>query len=133
MLQDHPQPWCWACGRGAAIEHQPVGWYAPWIVERAHIARHPRREDRRAVVLLCPLCHKGGNHAERIVVNGTRYDRPRLELVHLLWLKLHFDRAFYDKQFLKLNSIRELPIARKPPLFYLREYARRRGSVIAEI
>ena len=129
MLHDVSRPWCWGCGRGASFADKPPDWFGPWLIERAHIVRKPRREDRRAVVLLCSLCHKAGCHGERIILDGERVDRPKLELEHLLWLKLFFDPGFYDREFLQANCIQRLPLPRKLPLIYRAEYEARRGGL----
>src|SRR5262245_52660970 len=92
MLAMNPQHWCWSCGRGP--EHKPAWWFAPWIVQRSHLVNKPRIEDRRAVILSCPLCHLGA-------WGGATYPqwniKARLTLPHGLWLKRKFDPEFYDR------------------------------------
>ena len=122
MAQDHQYPWCWACGRDEFAK--PVDWFAPWLIERAHIVKHPRREDARAVVLLCSLCHKV-SHGDKIRTSDRSPPYVPLEVSHLLWLKKHFDRRFFALTFLQSNAISKLPPKHKPPLDYLREYRRR--------
>ena len=56
MALQHRYPWCWWCGR--MHTDRPGLWGGPFLVERAHIVNNPRREDVRAVVLLCSLCHR---------------------------------------------------------------------------
>jgi hypothetical protein len=116
---------CWACGR--TPRDRPAGWYAPWLVERSHIVNKPRAEDRRAVVLACSLCHKGGMHGERFVLAGERFVLPRLRLEHLLWLKRNRDLAYYDRAFLQSKTIKALPVPHRPPVYYLDQYEKRRG------
>lgn len=120
MAQEHPLPWCWACGRG--IHDRPEWWHAPWIIHRAHLVNKPRAKDVRAVVLLCPVCH-GLSHGERY----ADCDLPALELHHLLWIKLNRDRVYYDRKFLQRHAVRLLPKVKPPPQVYLLAYSHRRG------
>jgi hypothetical protein len=115
----HPLPWCWACGRGPT--DKPSWWYAPWLIERAHIVNKTRAMDVRAVVLLCSGCHKA-SHGERF----PQWTLPRLTLPNLLWLKLHRDPANYDRAFLASKSVRLLPRAAALPPVFLPEYQSRR-------
>lgn len=126
MLDEHLLPWCWACGRGPEPWEKPPDWFGPWYVERAHIVNKPRVLDRRLVVLLCSLCHRASRW-ERIVTDDRPSGWPRLELPHLLWLKLAYDRDFYDREFLQAHSVRRLPRAQQPPACYIREYSGRRN------
>lgn len=102
---------CWACGAGCW--DAPDDWHAPFLIERAHIVANPRREDRRAVVMLCSRCHRV-QHGEQIV--GC--DLPKLELSHLLWIKRFADRAWFDLEFLAKNHIGALPTPERPPAIY---------------
>lgn len=120
FLIDTDWPWCWWCGRG--LEHRPSGWISPvWIVERAHIVNNPRREDRRAVVLLCTGCHKishGVIPTSQVaaVMDGDRITQPSLS--NLLYLKKVFDLKYYDRKFLAKNCIGgRLPRAKVVPLW----------------
>jgi hypothetical protein len=119
---DHAMPWCWACGRGP--RDKPQNWYAPWIIERAHIVNKPRAADLRAVVLLGSGCHKA-SHGERIV----GWMLPRLTTANLLWLKLQFDAANYDLAFLATKSVGRIPQPEPVGAAFQAEYAaRRRGN-----
>ena len=120
MQADHP--WCWWCGRG--VESMPSGWFGPWLIERAHIVNNPRREDARAIVLLCSACHRV-QHGEQLVVPGSEFLFPTLS--NMLWLKRHHDPRRYDRQFLQWNTIRRLPRARRPPVEVMNQYNARRG------
>ena len=119
MRQQHPLPWCWACGRGE--RERPRAWWAPWVIERSHIVNSPRIEDRRVCCLLCSGCHKT-SHGERI----AGWHLPKLELRHLIWLKQLRDPAYYDRQFMQRYSVKILPRATKPPAVFAYEYAYRR-------
>jgi len=103
-------PVCWACGR--SDRDRPSWWNAPWLIERSHIVNKPRAEDRRAVVLLCSLCH-------RIQHGETFYnlrDAPvvPLTVANMLWLKRQHDPAFYDRQWLEAHTVGKLPRAKRP-------------------
>lgn len=103
FLTDHPQPWCWNCGRD---EHdRPKNWYAAWTIQRAHLSAGSglmsRRLDRRVACLLCPRCHYIHRHhpGGDITINGDRL--PRITDANMIWLKQTFDAAFYDRLFLE--------------------------------
>ncbi len=130
MLPEARLPWCWACGRGGGWRDKPLGWFGPWLVERAHIIAGNRHKDVRAVVLLCSLCHKI-QHGERIVLAGQRVELPRLLREHLMWLKHHRDPANYDYKFLQDLSINKLPRMCRPPRPYMVKYDMRRGNLPA--
>lgn len=89
MTKNADIAFCWCCGRGQG--DRPADWFAPWKLQRAHIVQSPRIEDRRVVILSCPLCHHAGIHGERIVTSERDGQWPRLELEHLLWIKLKHD------------------------------------------
>jgi len=121
MIWEHPRPWCWACGAGPEFAHKPTWWHGPWVIHRHHIVRQPRRKDRRAVILLCPLCHD--------LAHGARFpavDKPPLELAHQLMLKYQHDRFFFDAAFLAGSSTCKLPELAEPPGIYTVDYCSRR-------
>jgi len=114
------RPWCWLCGAGP--RDQPRWWHAPWIIERAHIVAAPRREDIRAIILLCSLCHRLEHGQE---INGQVL---KLTLAHKLWLKLHRHPEAYDRKFLRANSHTSLPRAARHPFNDLHnQYKQRRN------
>lgn len=115
-------PWCWYCGRDQF--DAPEGWYAPWLIERAHVVSSPRRIDRRAVVLMCSLCHKI-SHGLDIVLPGEVV-LPAASVAAMLWLKKEFDACFYDRQFLAKNCIGQLPNASFPSTVVSAQYLARR-------
>jgi len=109
---------CWACN----ATRKPMEYYGPWLIERAHIANKPRREDRRLVVMLCSICHKF-QHGERL--NG--FERPRLTVGQMLALKLECDPEWYDLEFIQEHSVRLLhsePVVN----WYFEERGRNRGN-----
>jgi hypothetical protein len=120
ILSETNLPWCWACGRGE--RDKPSWWYAPWLVERAHICNKPRLEDRRMVVLLCSACHKT-QHGERF----PQWALPRLTLPNMLWLKQERDAEFWDVAKLQSCAVQLLPEPIPPAAGFLSEYERRRG------
>lgn len=101
-------PLCWYCGRWP--HERPSWWHAPFLLERAHIVNKPRAEDRRAVILLCSLCHKGCVHGERY----THVELPRLSMAGMLWLKRACDGDRYDRFWLQLHTVGKLPRAMNP-------------------
>lgn len=111
MILEHGDR-CWYCGRrcGDWQSDKPAWWHGPWTLHRAHVASHPRRADRRAVVLLCPICHG--------LTHGDRYpqlpDAVAPTLAELLWLKRTRDPGWYDRAWLQRHSTRLLPRAKKP-------------------
>lgn len=105
----HRAPWCWYCGRGP--HGVPCGWYGPWLIERAHLVSKPRREDSRAVVALCSLCHRL-SHGLAVAAEGGELTPPTL--ANMLWLKRRFDAARYDREFLGECIIGRLPRAAVP-------------------
>jgi hypothetical protein len=109
---------CWACN----ATRKPMQYYGPWLIERAHIANKPRREDRRLVVMLCTLCHKF-QHGERL----PGFDRPRLTVGQMLELKRERDPVWYDPEFVQKHSVRRLhsePVVN----WYFEERIRNRGN-----
>ena len=105
--------YCWAC-RG---RRKPEWWHAPWNpVERAHIVNKPRVEDRRAVVLLCPLCHNALDQR----VKYANDNRPQLTVGNAVWLKIEYDPQYFDLDFLKRHSVRQDLASEPLPAWYRR-------------
>jgi len=103
---------CWRCGRTA--RDRPAWWgYPYWGPERAHIdgCNHPRKNDRRACVILDSLCHRI-QHGDRFtydLTSGGRFPlctQTPLELDQLLFMKLNFDPDYFDPEFLAACSIK---------------------------
>lgn len=120
----HPRPWCWFCGRGR--HESPAGWYGPWLIERAHIVSSPRREDVRAVILLCSLCHRT-QHGQ-VIVTAEPIETQLLTLPEMLWLKRVSDQPNYDREFLEANHNGRLPYAKMPSRKMQKQYHARRGK-----
>lgn len=102
FLDDTKFPLCWYCGAWA--NQIPSWWYAPFLIERAHIVNKPRREDPRAIILLCSACHKAA-HGERF----RFYARKPLDKPGMLFLKSYLDGANFDLPWLQKHSVRILP------------------------
>lgn len=118
----HPHFFCWACGRTGRYQDKPAWWFGPWLIERAHIANKPRARDRRAVILLCSLCHRV-QHGERF--KGS--DLPQLTTENMRWLKCCADSEWYDEEFLRRHSIRRDMLVHEPPREYQDEFINRRS------
>jgi hypothetical protein len=125
MLMHTEFPHCWWCGRG--VEHKPDSWFAPWLIERAHIVSSPRVEDRRAVVLLCSMCHRVSHGEQLVLPSMEKLVVPQVS--HMVWLKKRFDHSHYDRAFLNSLSIAMLPRAKAPQKEVLDNYASRRQDM----
>ena len=109
---------CWRCGRGAWS--RPDWWSATYFgPERVHIdgCNHPRKRDRRAIVLFDSLCHRI-QHGDRFtydLTSGGRFPlctQTPLTLEQLLQMKLARDPNFWDPEFLASCSVkRELVLS----------------------
>jgi hypothetical protein len=84
------------------------------MLHRAHIVNKPRVEDRRVVVLLCPLCHNALDQRDQYADD----DRPRLTVGNAIWLKQKHDPRFYDLPFLLRHSVRQDLEAEPLPEWY---------------
>lgn len=115
--------YCWACGIPHGKRDYAIDF--PRNLERAHIVGGcGRRVTERCVIsMLCHLCHRL-NHGDIIRVQGEPL--PKLELRHLLWLKGRMDGRVDRKRLRELRG-RELPIARKPPAWFVGQFQRWQG------
>ena len=103
---EYPDKTCWACLRLCRNwSDRPDWWFGPWFLHRAHIVSQPRREDRRGIILLCPICH-GIQHGERFP-QVVGWDK--ISLAELLWIKRTRDPEWFDLEWLQRHSIRRLP------------------------
>ncbi len=117
----HEHFFCWACGRTGNFRDKPRWWGGPWLIERAHIVNKPRARDRRAVILLCSLCHKL-QHGHRF----SEVNMPGLSVEHMRWLKYCVDHSWYDEDFLKKHSVRQDMTMLEPSRQYQEEFINRR-------
>jgi hypothetical protein len=124
--------YCWLSGWST----RPEGYYGPWHLQVAHIAsgggRARRVDDRRAVIVLCPIAHdlhvsNSDVFCER-VINGVRY--PTIDERHSLWLKKQFDPEYYDEDFLKTVWIGTLPTPEPPPMMWRQEFFKSTGILL---
>lgn len=101
---------CWMCGRTADFSDKPSWWHGPWLIERHHIVRKPRVEDRRAVVMLDSFCHRV-QHGDWFV-QADAHTRPAT-LSQLLWLKKRRDPRYWDRAWLAKHVVGKLPRAKE--------------------
>lgn len=123
-IRDLPgRRYCWLTG--LTKQDRPKDWYGDWWLQVAHIGSGSgsmvRVNDRRAVVLLCPLAHECHvAHCERIKekkVNGKIY--PTIDASHLIWVKSVMDAEFYDHAYLQRIWNGTPPEPQRPPNFWL--------------
>lgn len=97
----------------------------PWGLHLAHLAsgsgKFSRVDDRRAVILLCPLAHMLHVHNRRrtlaLRINGKTW--PTLDDANTIWLKRAFDSGYYDWQFIKAHWTGEPPEPEPPHSVFL--------------
>ena len=128
FAQLHPLCFCWACGRDA-LQRWP-GWFAPWLLHRAHIYSMPRKKDARVAVLLCPLCH-AVQHGERIPAepDGSGGLTPGPTVAQMVGLKRVFDPDFYDPDYMQRCSVRRVSEGEPLADELRRKLLMRRGDV----
>ena len=118
--------YCWLSGWTAGSK--PVDWYGPWFMQVAHIASGAgvarRVNDRRAVVLLSPICHtvhvSDSDKHDSMVINSTRY--PTIDERHTLWLKLAVDPEYYSPDYLQDIWIGRVPAPEKPHDYWCEKF-----------
>lgn len=122
---------CWLSGYTARFK--PRWWSSPWWLQVAHIhsgsGSAKRMDDRRAVVLLCPLAHElhvADSHRHRTKVIGN-VPYPTIDASHLIWLKRYFDPNFYDEDYLERIWIGSPPRPTKPDDFWIQMLKRHTG------
>lgn len=104
---------------------RPNNWYGDWWLQVAHLSSGSgamfRVNDRRAVVLLCPLAHECHVH-DRVAIptkriNGKEY--PTVDAANLMWIKQIMDPNFYDPEFVTRIWTGTPPEPAKPHSFWL--------------
>lgn len=123
--------YCWLSGMA-----RPDDYAGPWYLQIAHIAsgagKARRVDDRRAVVVLCPIahdCHVSNSDAFPCkTINGITY--PTIDERHTLYLKQVFDPAFYDEEFLSKIWIGRLPEPQRPPDAWCAMMLNNRGIIL---
>ena len=102
---------CWRCGRTA--RDKPDWWHSDWWIHRAHLdeCNHPRRNDRRAIIAACPLCH-AIQHRHRFpydLTDGGKFPGCTaipMTIEEMLWLKRDRDPSFFEPEFLASCAIK---------------------------
>lgn len=105
-------------------------------MEIAHIAsgqgRARRVNDRRAVVLLCPLAHRchvsDSDKYPMLNINGEWL--PTIDERHTLFVKKVFDADYYDIDFLKTIWIGNPPEPERPPEYWCEKMYRHQGFML---
>jgi hypothetical protein len=125
--------YCWLSGMTPSV--RPANWYGPWGLELAHIAsgagKAVRKDDARAVVLLCSLAHRlHVSDADRLPsMNICERDWPTIDERHTLWLKREMDGSNYDEAYLQSIFIGKLPTPTRPPDFWCRMFMDNTGML----
>ena len=125
---------CWISGYTA--NYRPANWGAPWHLQVAHIAsgqgRARRVDDRRAVIVLCPLVHdlhvSDSDRMPTKTISGICY--PTIDERHTLWIKQKMDKEFYDEEFLAAIWIGNLPEPNRPPDRWMQELYKNQGIIL---
>ena len=115
---------CWLCGETDA-----------WL-QAAHIHAGAgtalRKDDRRAVCLLCDRCHRchvsDSNKHTEMTINNETY--PTIDAKVMLWLKLSMDSAYFDPDFLEGLWIGNLPEPKAPSQFWLNRLYENQGLML---
>lgn len=125
---------CWLCGRTPSL--RPEGFHSPYYLQVAHIAsgggRAVRANDRRAVGLLCSLCHlvhvSDSDRLQAMNVGGQDY--PTIDERHTIFLKGVMDEEYYDLEYLSTIWIGNLPEPEPPPAFWSSQLYKRTGILL---
>lgn len=104
---------------------RPADWYGDWWLHIAHIGSGSgsmhRANDRRAVVLLCPLAHEchiaDRSKISEKKINGRVY--PTIDSGNLIWLKMIMDSEYYDPDYLECVWNGKPPEPERPPGFWM--------------
>lgn len=128
-------PWCQACGRGRSMHDPPACWCGPRILQRAHLSCGSgamlRAIDRRAILVLCPVCHFVHRHGRDNVTIGGQQFRP-IHDCHMLWLKQRRDPDWWDLPYLRQLWNHALPRPTEPD-WLASEYEERTGLLWDEL
>ena len=120
MLEETDKPWCWGCGRKYSNDR-----FLPLV--RAHLSagagRQIRKEDRRAVVILCNDCHWRHRH-EMPAAHGDF-----ITDAEVLWLKRERDPEFWDWEFIKSIWLANNPPEPVEPVWLREVYQRNQQHI----
>jgi len=86
-----------------------------------------RIHDRRAVVLLCPLCHACHRHEWTEPITICHLEIPPLTDAAVLWLKRQMDPMHWDPDAIATWWLGTVPEPEQPNEWYMDEYLLRRG------
>lgn len=122
---------CWVSG--LTKSQRPNKWYGDWWLQVAHLGSGSgtmlRVNDRRAVVLLCPLVHDchvaNSTKIPTKKINGTVY--PTVDASHLLWVKQMMDPGYFDIEFLQKVFTGAVPEPQRPPQFWMNMFFENTG------
>lgn len=114
--EDH----CWACGR--TRQDVPHFWWAPWLLERAHVVNKTRLRSPKVCVVLCSCCHRL-SHGEH-VAGCTMPPLTKAHLLHILMER----QPVVDWPLLKKHNVGELPEPEHLPIEYITSMYRFCGS-----
>lgn len=124
---------CWLSGTSESL--RPSDWFGPWMLHVAHIASGSgvarRVNDRRAVVLMSPICHmlhvSSSDRHPTMVINGKRY--PTIDERHTLYIKREMDPEFYSPEYLAEIWIGRVPEPVRPPDYWCEKFMQSTGIV----
>jgi len=120
-------PFCMACGIAAGTDERQRMDH-PRNLEIHHLTKIQRRHEKWNLMKLCKLCHDA-HHGGGITVLNSRRKRieiPGLTLANLLWIKRLLDPGNYDRQKMAMFMVRNVPVVRRPPSWYLEAWNRHR-------
>ena len=132
-VRDSTKRFCWI--GGDTPNFRPKNWNGPWMLHVAHIAsgraRAIRADDRRAVVLLSPICHDlHVSNTDRLPFKWVCGEKlPTIDERHTLWAKQQFDPGYYDRDYLQSIWIGKLPEPERPPEYWRARMMRNQGIV----
>ncbi len=125
---------CWLSGWTPS--YRPTDWHGPTQLQVAHIAsgagKAVRVDDRRAVIVLSPLCHSlhVSNSDKLNKMKIGRYLYPTIDERHSLFLKKMFDPEYYDLEYLQSIWIGKLPTPEPPPERWCKELLNNQGILL---
>lgn len=125
---------CWLCGRTQS--YRPIWFHGPYYLQIAHIAsgggRAFRVNDRRAVGLLCTICHHlHVSDADRLpTMQVGKHKYPTIDERHTLYLKKAFDPEHYDPEWLASIWIGNVPKPAPPHEFWRKSMLKHTGIAL---
>lgn len=109
---------CWACQWQPLPQLDSVA-FNPSEIHHV-VGGAGRKHDRRCLVVLCKVHHMLA-HGETIKTNDG-YKLPALTIGQVLWLKIVFDRDYYDLDYIRsLRHKHNEPIEPEPVIYNIYE------------